>query len=107
MLGITSLCEALKRLEVSPVIDLFASRINKQLPRYVSYRPDRDAEAIDAFTLNWENLNFYAFPPFSVIPTVLAKIQKERAEGIVVLPDWPTQSWYAKASELMKKKQYA
>ena len=103
MLDITSLCEALKRLEVSPVIDLFASRINKQLPRYVSYRPDPDAEAIDAFTLNWENLNFYAFPPFSVIPTVLAKIQKERAEGIVVLPDWPTQSWYAKASKLMKK----
>ena len=107
MLDTTSLCEALKRLEVSPVIDLFASQINKQLPRYVSYRPDRDAEAIDAFTLNWENLNFYAFPPFSVIPTVLAKIQKERAEGIVVLPDWPTQSWYAKASELMKKNQYA
>ena len=79
MLDITSLCEALKRLEVSPVVDLFTSRMNKQLPRYVSYRPDPDAEAIDAFTLNWEYLNFYAFPPFSVIPTVLAKIQKERA----------------------------
>ena len=42
-----------------------------------AYRPDPDLEAIDAFTLNWENLNFYAFPPLSVIPTVLAKIQKE------------------------------
>ena len=103
MLDITFLCEALKCLEVSPVIDLFASRINKQLPRYVSYHPDPDAEAIDAFTLNWENLIFYTFPPFNVIPTVLAKIQKERAEGIVVLPDWPTQSWYAKASKLMEK----
>jgi hypothetical protein len=38
-----------------------------------------------------------------VIPDVLAKIQKERAEGIAVLPDWPTESWYAKASELMKQ----
>ena len=103
MLNKTSLSEALKRLKMSPVIDLFASRINKQFQRYVSYRPDPDAEAIDAFSLNWENLNFYAFPPFSVIPTVLDKIQKERAEGIVVLPDWPTQSWYTKASKLMKQ----
>ena len=103
MLNKTSLCEAQKILKVTPVIDLFASRINKQLPRYVSYRLDPDAEAIDAFSLNWANLNFYAFPPFSVIPTVLAKIQKEKAEGIVVLPDWPTQSWYAKASKMMKQ----
>ncbi len=102
MLNKTSLSEALKRLKMSPVIDRFAS-ICKQFQRYVSYRPDPDAEAIDAFSLNWENLNFYAFPPFSVIPTVLDKIQKERAEGIVVLPDWPTQSWYTKASKLMKQ----
>jgi hypothetical protein len=103
MINKVSLSAALQHLKVSPDIDLFASRINKQFPRYVSYRPDPDAEAIDAFSLTWENLNFYAFPPFSVIPLVLNKIQKERAEGIVVLPDWPTQSWYTTASRLMKQ----
>ena len=92
MLNKTSLSEALKSLRISPVIDLFASRINNQFQRYVSYHPDPDAEAIDAFSLNWRDLNFYAFPPFSVIPAVLDKIQKDKAEGIVVLPDWPTQS---------------
>ena len=103
MLNKALLSRALESLNVSPVIDLFASRINKQFKRYVSYRPDPNAEAIDAFSLNWENLNFYAFPPFSVIPDVLSKIQKEGAEGIAILPDWPTQSWYAKASKLIKQ----
>ena len=103
MLNKESLFGALKSLRVTPTIDLFASRINKQFQRYVSYRPDPDAEAINAFLLNWEKLKFYAFPPFSVIPDVLAKIQKEGAEGIAVLPDWPTQSWYAKASRLLKQ----
>ena len=34
----------------------------------MSYRPDPEAIAIDAFSLNWSNLNFYSFPPFSVFP---------------------------------------
>ena len=96
MLNKTPLSEALKRSKMSPVIDFFSSRINKHFQRYISYRPDPDAETIDAFSLNWENLHFYAFSPFSVIPTILDKIQKDGAEGLVVLPDWPTQSWYTK-----------
>ena len=30
-------------------IDLFAARLTKQLPRYYSWKPDPEAEAIDAF----------------------------------------------------------
>ena len=30
-------------------IDLFASQLTKQLPRYYSWRPDPEAEATDAF----------------------------------------------------------
>ena len=63
---------ALERLDSKPDIDLFASRINHQFPKYVSYRPDQEAFAIDAFSLDWSNFNFYAFPPFSVIPIVLS-----------------------------------
>ena len=104
MLNKASLSGALENLKATPNIDLFASWINKQFQRYVSFRPDPEAEAINAFSLNWGNLNFYAFPPFSVIPEMLQKIQKEKAEGIAVLPDWITQSWYANAHKLMKQK---
>ena len=45
----------------------------------MSYRPDPEAIAIDAFSLNWSNLNFYAFLPFSNFPTVLNKLMTEGA----------------------------
>jgi hypothetical protein len=50
------LAKALKDLDYSPSIDLFASRINKQFDTYVSYRPDPQASAVDAFTLIWSSL---------------------------------------------------
>ena len=34
-------------------VDLFASRVNAQLKSYVSWRPDPDVMALDAFTLGW------------------------------------------------------
>ena len=98
-----SLICALQKLNFKPDVDLFASRINHQFPQYVSYRPDPEAIAIDAFSLNWSNLKFYAFPPFSVIPTVLNKLMTEGAQGICVLPDWPTQPWYPRALQLLKQ----
>ena len=42
-----------------------ASRINYLFSKYISYRPDHEAFAIDAFSLQWSKLDFYAFPPFS------------------------------------------
>ena len=85
-----------------PDIDLFASRINKQLERYVSWKPDPEAEAVDAFCLNWSTKTYYIFPPFSMISKVAAKIRKDKASGILVIPDWPSQHWYPLVKELSK-----
>lgn len=79
------------------------SRINTQFPRYVSFKPDPSAFDVDAFTLDWSRLMFYAFPPFSVIPAVLRKIVAEKATGVCNLPDWPTQEWYPKATQMLMK----
>ncbi len=78
----------------TPEIDLFASRLNSQFPRYVSWKPDPDAEAVDALSINWESLKFYAFPPFCMVGRCLRKINADKAEGIVVVPKWPSQSWF-------------
>jgi hypothetical protein len=52
----------------SPIsIDLFASKLNFQLPRFASWKPDPQATIIDAFSISWEKEYFYAFPPFSLI----------------------------------------
>ena len=49
-----------------PEIDMFASRLSKQLDRYVSWRADPDAEFVDAFTMNWENVYFFCFSSFQL-----------------------------------------
>ena len=103
MLDKASLQEACMQLQASPKIDLFASRLNSQMETYVSYRPDPGAVAIDAFSLSWKELNFYAFPPFSVLGRALQKIQMEKATGILVVPDWPTQPWYPVVQRLLCK----
>ena len=61
-------------LDITPNIDLFASRINHQMKPFVSYRPDPDAINVDAFCHDWSDYLFYAFPTFAVIPQVLQKI---------------------------------
>ena len=44
-------------------VDLFASRITRQLDRFFSWRPDPLAEAVDAFRQSWTGLAGYANPP--------------------------------------------
>jgi len=82
-------------------IDLFASRTNSQLYRYVSWKPDPYALYIDAFTGIWNNELFYAFPPFSMIGSCLQKIEQERATGVFVCPLWTTQPWFPVAMMML------
>ena len=48
-------------LNFSPIIDLFASRINTQLPRFVAFRPDPVAETIYAFSISWDRFSILCF----------------------------------------------
>ena len=84
-----------------PEVDMFASRLNHQLPLYVAWIPDPEAMAVDAFTQNWTEHYIYIFPPFSVIPQVLQKIEQDQAQAIMVAPLWPTQSWFPKLTKLL------
>ena len=99
--------KACKKLDFTPNIDLFASRINYQLKPFISYHPDPEAHAVNAFHLSWRNYKFYAFPPFSIISQVLQKIQKERSEGLVLLPKWPTQTWWPVAMKMLVQRPVA
>nr|CAH7752434.1 unnamed protein product [Callosobruchus chinensis] len=63
-----------------PEIDLFASYLNKKCERFVSWLPDPESIAVDAFTISWTGLKGYIFPPFSLLPKILSKIETEQAE---------------------------
>ena len=47
-----------------PDIDLFASKLNAQVETYVSWRPQPMTKFVDAFSIEWSQLSFYAFPAF-------------------------------------------
>ena len=91
MLCPKSLHKALKILKFNPEADMFPSNINYQFLIYFSYKADPKAKVVDSFTFSWHSLEFYAFPPFSIIPRTLKKIKVEKAEGILVMPYWPNQ----------------
>lgn len=93
--------EKIVRTFGQPKIDLFASRLNNKCVKYVSWNREPGAFAVNAFTLNWTNLCFYAFPPFAVILKVLRKLIYDQAEGIVVVPFWPTQPWFPLYQKLL------
>ena len=96
------LYKALCRLKFYPDIDLFASRLNHQFAKYCSLRPDPNAMIIDAFTFSWSRKKFYCFPPFSCILPALQKIRQDKAIGILVVPNWPTQPWFPMLTKVLQ-----
>jgi len=54
-------------------VDLFASSINNKCEAYVPWSRDPGSIAVDAFTLSWKGLSFYAFPPFILLSTSFKK----------------------------------
>ena len=78
-----------------PLVDLFATRFNHKLPRFVSPVPDQAAWAVDALSLSWERLNAYAFPPVSLLPQVVSKIRDQGCHRMILIaPGWPNMPWF-------------
>lgn len=86
----------------TPDIDLFASRLNAQVARFCSWKPDPECELVDAFSMAWGSINcFYAFPPFSLLGRCVQKVRQDMAKGIIVAPLWPTQPWFTRLMEIL------
>ncbi len=75
-------------------IDLFATRINTQIEKFISWMADPECFLVNAFSFSWTGINGYAFPPFSLISRVLQKVREDEASITVIAPVWPTQVWY-------------
>lgn len=61
-------------------------------------------KGVDAFVHKWSycDSNYaYAFPPFSIIGRVLQKVSTDQAEIVLVVPVWPTQSWFPRLLSLI------
>ena len=64
------LFDIIKHLEFKPSIDFIASRLNKQIPKIVSFKPDLEFIVVNAFNMDWKDKIFYAFPLLICVPTM-------------------------------------
>ena len=73
--------QQITKLWGTPKIDLFASKLNSQLPKYASWTPDPGATHVDAFSFAWTGIFPYLFPPFCLIARCHEKIGERRSTG--------------------------
>ena len=100
---ITQVCGS-KQLEIKTKIfqgdrgphhmDMFARKDNTQLPRFYSWKPEPEAEGVDAFQQSWKNIRGWINPPFNMIGRILIKVRQEKAHVTIVAPIWPTAPWF-------------
>ena len=74
MLNIDTFFCITQQLDFCPDIDFFASRLNGQLSRFVSFRPDPEAERVNSFTFSWKTLDSCPFPPLYVFPRLSKRL---------------------------------
>ena len=76
-------------------IDLFATSANHRCSIYFSPYRDPQSAGTDAFLQSWDGLQAYAFPPFAIIPRVLAKLWESRGtELTLVALHWAQRPWF-------------
>jgi hypothetical protein len=81
--------DGMRALGMRPLIDLFASRFNHKLARFVAL-PGRlagRAVAEDALMFNWSRETPDVFPPVQIVARVLQKLERDKvASAVVVVP---------------------
>jgi hypothetical protein len=85
-----------------PDIDMFASRLNFQIDRYVSWLPEPGSYRTDAFSFSWTDYKPYLFPPFALIGRVINKLVQDKVQrAVLVLPFWRSQFWFPLVLDLL------
>ena len=71
-------------------IDLFSSKLNFKLDKYVSWKPGSGSHAVNVFRHKFHNEIFY-ITPFSVITKFLKK--EDGLEGFIMVSMWNTEAF--------------
>ena len=81
-------------------IDMFATRLNNQLPLYISPCPDKSAVEVDALSIPWDRWDhLYLYPPSTLISRVLPKLLNSHFKtAILVTPETPSKPWHMSLS---------
>ncbi|XP_063416792.1 uncharacterized protein LOC134699035 [Mytilus trossulus] len=75
-------------------VDWFASDDNFKLHVFYSRFWNENSSGVDAFTVDWRGINGLFVPPVSLIPRVLMYMRQCKAVGTLILPYWPSASFW-------------
>lgn len=84
--------EALRKCKITPQIDAFSKADTRMCSRF--WGPGSPA-AENAFDERWDRNILWCNPPFSMIQAVSDKVKAEAAHCLLLVPEWPTKSWWA------------
>ena len=54
-----------------------------------------ESRGLDAFSVDWRKGVGYFHPPVGLVWKVIRKAERETAEGILIVPDWPGSALFA------------
>lgn len=87
-------------------INLFVSRMLRQLPFYIAYKVYMVHMVYRCIATSMDRKFSYVFPSFSLISLVLKKLKIEKVKTILIIPTWQEKAWYFLILNITIKKPY-
>jgi hypothetical protein len=75
-------------------LDPFATPATDMAPTYCSLRAGEQCIANDGMCVSWRNQHVFLNPPWHLFHRVLRKIIEDAATCVLIIPHWPSQSWW-------------
>ena len=75
-------------------IDLFASACTSQLTRFGSRFWNPGCTVVDAFSISWQTELSWLCPPIHLIGRCIRKLQRDKADGSLLVPLWFSAPWW-------------
>jgi hypothetical protein len=83
------------RREYNLQVDVFASEFNARLDRFFTQFYNEKSEGTNAFAQVWRE-GLFLCPPVKMLPAICSEIRRRiGCEGIIIVPIWPTASFYS------------
>lgn len=72
----------------------FAAAHNATAARFDSLFYSTSSETVDAMAQDWSTGMSYILPNFHMIDRILDKIERDNAEVVIIVPEWPHKAWW-------------
>ena len=83
------------------VMDYFASERSHRMKPFMARFGVGEAEGCDAFSVSWREGRGFFHPPVGTIWRVIRKAERDRAQGVLVVPDWPGSGFLSLVEDRM------